>query len=74
MWQLATAIAAVRLVTDLAKRLDPKLTGRSVQVLVLALSVGAAFLVAGPGDLKALITAIGAIFAGAIAFYSVVSK
>jgi hypothetical protein len=74
MWQLATAIAAVRVLTDLMKRLMPNLTAREIQALVLVFSVGGGFLVAGAGDVRTLVTAIGAVFAGAIAFYEILQK
>jgi hypothetical protein len=68
------AIAAVRVMTDIIKRSWPTLTTRGVQAVVLGLSIGGGFLVSGVTDVALLLKVIGAIFAGAMCFYEVVSK
>ena len=65
--KITGTILVVKVVVDILKSKFPSLTGRTTQIIVLGLSIIGALYAAGCGDIAQMLTAIGAIFAGAIA-------
>lgn len=69
------AIGVVKVAVDLLKAVIPGLTGRRTQLAAFVLACGAAYLAVGGFDnIEAYVTAIGTIFAGALAADQLIKK
>ncbi len=74
MDKIVIAIAGVKLVTDVMKNFIPQLKGRYTQFIVLGLSIIGAVYATGITDIPVLISAVGAIFSGALAADQILKK
>lgn len=72
--KIAILIPAVKVLVDIIKGFVPNISGRWTQLVVLGLAIPAGIYAAGTTDISALLTAILAVFGGAIAADQVIRR